>query len=292
MSVTFSGPALAGALVLAMAGASFGQIISPANLPPAGFKGQQFIDSKGCIFVRAGFGGQVNWVPRLDARKRPICTGPEVAVTEAPMAPPVVAAPPAVAAPQARAQGGGFLAFLFAPGPQAAAPQAPQVVAPAPEVSVTFSNPQRRSLPTPPPGWKQAWKDDRLNPLRGIGTSEGQAQQNRVYSQTVPMVALADLSAAERAKVEKRAATRAARVTVSTMSAPEAGGGAMIQVGCFGQDANARAASARIAGLGLPVALSTAKGLQVVMAGPLAPGEAAAALQTLRASGFPDAFLR
>lgn len=45
----------------------------PANLPPPGFAGQQWVDNRGCLYIRAGHGGQVNWVARIDASRRPIC---------------------------------------------------------------------------------------------------------------------------------------------------------------------------------------------------------------------------
>jgi cell division septation protein DedD len=50
--------------------------VRPAELPPAGYAGQQYVDSKGCMFVRAGRGAEVVWVPRVSREGVPICGNP------------------------------------------------------------------------------------------------------------------------------------------------------------------------------------------------------------------------
>lgn len=405
------------------------EIPGPLETPPASFKGAQYVDSRGCVFVRAGVDGAVTWVPRVNASRKVLCGYPPTmaamasppegdaeavasadrtlgAMTEAtqptarkplPEVPVAEAAPvvqdakpaartkPAAVAETATSQGyvdtpgatavpgqlacparaplarrfplqgGGTVVLclsregllddrsavssmndavplgarapsgqqtvLVCPKSAPVAKRLPQVGGGA-TVLCTAGDSRIADLAVPvrrvqeaqavaaisrspvadpalpalviPPGYKAAWKDDRLNPNRAQGTAEGQLAQDQIWTREVPARLVTEVQGTRLTRATGTADSN--EVRVSTKSAGSgADRGTFLRVGSFAEPENATRAAAGLKALGLPVAIGrmTRGGtqLQIVFAGPLDPSATQAALNKVRRNGFPDAIV-
>ncbi|WP_083098353.1 SPOR domain-containing protein [Pseudophaeobacter leonis] len=110
----------------------------PAEYPPAAFKGKQFVDSRGCVYIRAGIDGNVNWVPRVARNRKQLCGYKPTAIAGS------TARPTQKAPEQITLRGTSTAAAPAAPvaTQPAAKPAAKPRVAAAPQV-VTTAKPRR-----------------------------------------------------------------------------------------------------------------------------------------------------
>lgn len=105
--------------------------VTPAEVPPASFSGKQYVDSRGCVYIRAGVDGATRWVPRVARNRQVVCGFPPSQTSAATR----TASAPAAAAPRASVE-------QIQPKPSAAAATAAAAVASAPQAAAASSAPR------------------------------------------------------------------------------------------------------------------------------------------------------
>lgn len=150
-----------GAVVLSLATLAPGFSVAqsgalPSEFPPADYDGNQFVDSNGCAFIRAGISGVTNWVPRMSRAREPLCG---FQPTFAPAAPepdpaPVMANAGSAPEPAAAAVPEVQIAAAPAPSPRPAAPRNPILGGPIETVASIVTPPNlgaQAAAPAPVP---------------------------------------------------------------------------------------------------------------------------------------------
>ncbi|MBJ6371034.1 hypothetical protein [Sedimentitalea arenosa] len=159
----------------------------PADSPPPGFAGTEYVDGRGCVFARASIDGVVTWVPRRDATRVQVCG--RTPTRTAAMATP---APRSAAAPAGQTRI--IPRHVYDNRRNTVVMAVPRGYRPAWDDGRL--NPHRTEMilapsmirphRAPPAGFTAGWGDGRLNPHRGVRSAQGEAQTDRIWTRTVP----------------------------------------------------------------------------------------------------------
>jgi hypothetical protein len=270
--------------------------LSPAELPSAEFQGREYVDSRGCVFLRSTFGGEVTWVPRFGADRQPICNGQATTATATPATPatsdvattttttttitPAAAAPAPAAAPQPVGQ-----------------VRAPVAVAERRDPPRRAAAPARKPKPKARSAGYRGPDADGRHPACPLNAQYGRLV--RMDTGKIMVMCVMSPELFPEAATEMKTAAHAPKASGAEITihpdAPRkaAPRGSHLQIGSFSVPANAHRVQAHMQAQGIPVHLRPAGRLTVVTAGPFADqAQAHAAMSIARGLGIRDAFFR
>lgn len=170
----------------------------PAELPPVWFSGNQFVDSKGCVYIRTGGYGDVKWTPRLTHELEIVC-GFEPSFKQNATVLKAVD-PKSLQAPAEVKKSSLVTSNVVSTPKKITQKNHPTTKSLSGSTSPRVENGDKRSpVPLPvqtvrgdigptqvPSGYRNAWEDDRLNPARGLQSVSGLRASDRIWSRTVP----------------------------------------------------------------------------------------------------------
>ncbi len=172
----------------------------PANLPPADFTGTQFVDNKGCVYIRTGRTGATSWTPRVSRDRKLVCGfEPSFAGTSAvPLRqkPAIVAQKP-ISSPLSSIPVKQTSSTL---PPKKTVPSTRATPAAQSYAQTTTSNGREiilngSGMPSKiPNGFRAAWDDGRLNLNRGIPTAAGIVDSEKIWTQNIPRQLISDVA--------------------------------------------------------------------------------------------------
>ena len=262
--------------------------LTPAELPPSGFEGREYVDSRGCVFLRSTFGGEVTWVPRYGPDRQPVCNGAPSDDVQADMGTEEDA--PVAEAPEAEA-----------PTPEDPVAEAPPVETraapdPVPQPRATAPARQTPARTTRRPALPRADASGR-HPSCPASAPFGQLVDTTlgrllVRCVTSPALFLDPIHDGRTFDPHAPIALPDGGSSAGQV-APGHPSGNRVQVGSFSVPANATRLQARLRNAGLPAQVHRSRGYDVVTLGPFgSTTEAHSALGSVRGMGFSDAFIR
>lgn len=267
---------LAFLLLAPLCGPAFAQT-GPAEPPPESFTGREFVDSKGCLFQRAGVSGTTVWVARTDAANVPICAmQPSIApngVAEATLAGSKVSL--VTTKTSKRAAKPAPVLFL---GTRTSDAADSQCLKHSGKIERHYLSDGRRVTRCTVSG------GDVVSFLNSLGTPGLKVDGTNLNEGAV---------AAAEAKGGYRLVWANGPLRNNARPGPASAKAYYVQVGAFAQASNRDKALARIAGLGFVARTKPVGSLTAVLVGPFADQAGVGdALLRLRAAGYAQAFIR